>query len=83
MKIFQSIFLGAECGIDSLALLDVIRTNGFDLNNINRVRLFSTNIQKLQRALLLHKYIFPEVVVDTFIRGIYYWLIISIIRSKR
>ncbi len=56
----------AECGLDSIAFLAALKNKGYNFDDIKRIRLFSTNIEALKRALLLHNYLFPGLNVISF-----------------
>lgn len=43
----------ADCGIDSIALVSALTNKGYKIENIKTIRLFSSNKEKLKRAVLL------------------------------
>lgn len=53
----------ADCGLDSIAFLSNLISNGYKIEVIKSLKLFSINKESLERALLLHKYLFPQIKV--------------------
>lgn len=56
----------SDCGLDSIAFLSALIDKGYNIDDIKAVKLFSTDVEALRRALLLHKYLFPSLDVIIF-----------------
>ena len=56
----------ADCGIDSIAFVNALITKGYKIEDIKTVRLFSSNKEKLKRAVLLHKKLYASIPLEAY-----------------
>lgn len=56
----------ADCGIDAVAFIYSLINNGYKIEEIKRVRLFSSNKTKLKRAMLLLKKLYNSIPLEAY-----------------
>lgn len=56
----------ADCGIDSIAFINGLISKGYKLEHIKTIRLFSSDKEKLKRAVLLHKKLYPLIPLKAY-----------------
>lgn len=56
----------ADCGIDSIALVSALTNKGYKIENIKAIRLFSSNKEKLKRAVLLHNKLYASISLEAY-----------------
>lgn len=56
----------ADCGIDSIAFVSALINKGYKIEDIKTIRLFSSNEEKLKRAVLLHKKEYASIPLEAY-----------------
>lgn len=56
----------ADCGIDSIAFISALTNKGYKIENIKTIRLFSSNKEKLKRAVLLHNKLYASIPLEAY-----------------